>query len=802
MKTIRYYIMSLALALTAIGCSDDVTTEAPKANPGDEVKFGASLPGTRTAYGQESDNAFPIYWKNGDLIKVASPQCNVKNAEYKVTVSEDGQNYANSLDKTGAAGIQWGASETADFYSIYPSTDNSSLNISGTNVTATLNIASTQTAKKGSVTDAEGNVVLQPEDMGNVVMYAKTMAAPSGQTVDLHYVPFSTVIEFEINGPASGQAGAATDMTVQSLTLTAPTGISIAGNFDLDLTNAPAAFVENNTLAATNVTNGSNSIVMHLLDENNAYVTIGQNKKIKAKLCLVPQPYTSLEGWTISIDCNAGRFTKTIKEYTVEEGKSKNLKAGMVHKVQLPPLDYVGEWTYELANWITSLPDYRNIYLTEISLPGAWYAGTPLVSGWGADENENYQTTESIEDLWKAGVRAFAVETKTVTPERTGFISHTYYENPIGVAISGTQRNGGSKSVGTNSLYPDVSGTDDVSCIQSSTKKIETLIAEIANQVKNDEFAVLVLSYADGGTSGLRYVDYGAWLQLLYDAYNGLATDVKNKIFSGVVTPNTTINDVLGKLILKINIDKNIAMSGWVGNYSYSYANNLPALFSYNPFVSQMTESDFSVPCFSDLYWQEWSDSESTHRKYSQLQDDMNATGKFMWVFSSANRTDCTGNANKNGVVTLAQRQNVLTQMMNYSKKIYDASTHNVWFYFNCGGTSTINTGGTGNAAEFAQNMNDWLLTKINEKIDASPLGIVMFNRCTDATYSGPAVIKAIIEMNSKFYLKHAGTNGGNTGGSTSGGSESGGTGGGGSGSETTNTAQNNATWSSGGNAF
>ena len=61
--------------------------------------------------------------------------------------------------------------------------------------------------------------------------------------------------------------------------------------------------------------------------------------------------------------------------------------------------------------------------------------------------------------------------------------------------------------------------------------------------------------------------------------------------------------------------------------------------------------------------------------------------------------------------------------------------------------------------------MNKWLLNQINAKKDASPLGIVMFNQCTSDTYNGPAIIKAIIEMNSKFYLKHAGTSGGSTGG-------------------------------------
>lgn len=64
--------------------------------------------------------------------------------------------------------------------------------------------------------------------------------------------------------------------------------------------------------------------------------------------------------------------------------------------------------------------------------------------------------------------------------------------------------------------------------------------------------------------------------------------------------------------------------------------------------------------------------------------------------------------------------------------------------------------------------MNAWLLNTITGKTDASPFGIVMFNQCTgdNATYHGTDIIKAIIEMNSKFYLKHAGdsSTGGDTG--------------------------------------
>ena len=151
-------------------------------------------------------------------------------------------------------------------------------------------------------------------------------------------------------------------------------------------------------------------------------------------------------------------------------------------------------------------------------------------------------------------------------------------------------------------------------------------------------------------------------------------------------------------------------------------------------------------------------------------------------MISTANRTQ----TDKNGasdLPTYSHRKTALGSMMSFSKTVYDKSYHNVWFYFNCGGTeATKADGGTVSPIAFATEMNGWLLDllqiKIGDKVnsngvlapDPSPLGIVMFNQCTSDTYNGPAIIKAIIEMNSKFYLKHAGTSGGSTGGSTTGG--------------------------------
>lgn len=749
MKSRNILIASFAALFLASSCSDvNEPDEIVKANPGDEVVFGAALPATKTVYGEETSTGFPIYWVNGDKVRVASPQCmsGRNTAEYQVAVESATQNYATSLTKTEDTGVQWGDAATADFYSIYPASASTKLEVSGEGVTTTLHVDATQFA---STTDKGTSYYAQPAEMGNVVMYAKTAGVESGKTVELHYTPFSTVLEFEINAPSEPVAGKQTEITIQSLTLTAPTGTTIAGDFGFNF-DGPSI-----TPASTG---GSNAITMHFLN-NNQYTTVLSTTKttLKAKMCLMPvSGVESISGWTIAVNTSAGTFSKTIKDSDLT-GKNTALAPGKVHKIKLPTLNYASqEWIYNTANWITSLPDYTNIYLSEISLPGAWYAGS----------TESYQATNDIATLWNAGVRAFAVETRTTSTG--GYIVDRAQTTPNGIALSGSQSNStATYSAGTNSL--GTGSTSDAKVSYGGTS-IATIITNIANQVKSDEFGVLVLSYADGGNSAHRPVDYGAWLQLLYDAYNGLTTNVKEKIYQGQVTANTTVNSVLGKLILKINVDENIAMSGSVSSTSFAYANNLPALFSYNPFLQQMEGADYTHPYYSNLSWRDWGDG-TNYRTYDMVANltgisESAAASKFIWVFSSANRTHTDNPTTTIDIPTYSDRQTALGKMMEFSKKVYERSNHNVWFYFNCGGTqATSSTSGSVSPTDFASTMNSWLLETINAKTDASPLGIVMFNQCTNADYNGPAIVKAIIEMNSKFYLKHAGTSGGSTGG-------------------------------------
>lgn len=728
MKLYKYIILSSVLMI-ACACVEE-TFDPVKPQVGSNVQFGLSLDKgveTRTIYGGETSTGFPIYWVEGDKVLIASPQCADGNnsAEYLVelpTVDESGNPvlpyYAEDLTPTGESGVQWGNSEKADFYSIYPSVG-STLKVTGNTVSATLQVAATQHA---TTTETNGIYYAQPKEMGNVMMYAYTPQATNGTTVDLKYKPFSTVIEFTLNAPTD--AASATEVgniTVQALTLTAPTGTNIAGSFNF---NFPTS--EEGSVPTIESTTGSNEIVLHFLEDNEYKTVLTQNKTLKAKVCIMPiANVASMAGWKVTITTSAGTFTKTIADGT---GINTALKPGMVHKIVLPTLKYGSkEWEYTLDNWIPTLPDYTNIYLTELSLPGAWYAGSP----------EEYQATDNITTLWNAGVRAFAVECRSLSENEGWFLQPNYV--PKDICISGT----GQSPIGTGDAYTSKSSTVTISAL--ITNILNALSASNTKYPDSPEYAVLILSYADGGDSGHRDVDHQFFMKGIAQTLNGLSDAQKAMIYSSPITANTTVNDVLGKLIIKINVDKAIP----IGEYTSSNA-----LISYNPFYNQ--DSNTSGPYFSDLYWSSWSDSYKTYTT---------TIGDYSWCFSSANRTQVDSGTDGT-IPTYAARQGALKSMMDHSKNIYDASTHNVWFYFNCGGTqATSSTSSSPSPTTFATTMNEWLLTTIKGKTDPSPLGIVIFNQCTgdNNTYHGADIINEIIEMNSKFYLKHAGDNTGAT---------------------------------------
>lgn len=740
MKRIYNYILISALVFIAVGCiNEGLEPDTPSAGNGNDVQFGLSFDEleTRTIYGSETSTGFPIYWSQGDKVLVGSPQCAVKSAEYEVT-PVSGQSYADAMNKTGDGGVQWGSTD-ADFYSVYPSANASWSSMAEDNVTAKLNIASEQSANYV----LSDNVYIAA-DMQNVIMYAQTDNVTNGSTVNLKYKPYSTILEFELNigkivddqGNETSKYGSA---KIMSLTLTAPEGTAITGDFSLKFNGS-----DDPTISATG--NNGNSIKMDfttqpMLDET--------NKTLKVKLAMIPISGVKINGWTFTveyIDGNSTVATTKTKTLTID----KELKPGMIHKLKMPIFPtQEAAWDPEMGEWITTLYDYKNIYITELSLPGAWYAGAPTGDG--------YQATNSFATLWNEGVRAFAVECRSAT-------SSMFNSTTSRVVISGTGSNSTGLTGGGRYYY---GGTRISTVIKSIADQVASAVTKDASgTIIDGEFAVLVLSYADGGTGGHRDQDHAYFI-------NGIKSEIDeagvSNIYTGPVTANTTVYDVLGKLIIKVNVDDNLTQS--------SYAGDMNALLSYNPFMQQLpadtivnedgTETsavDYTKIRFSKMYWKTWADTYKTFATSNP--------SDFLWCFSSANRTQANTGTNTT-IPTYAQRQTALRGMMENSKELTETKKHNVWFYFNAGGTQTTSmTDDETSATDFATTMNKWLYDLVKLKAnggidtngvygtagayvesDPSPLGIVMFNQCTSDTYYGPAIIEEIVHMNNKFKL-------------------------------------------------
>lgn len=762
MKRIHNYILLSVLAFVAVGCiEEEFINDIPSSESGNEVKFGLSLgsPQTKTVYGavdttykdNKIDKVFyPIYWVEGDKVQIFSPQCPLdrRNAEYKVELPLDANgnllpqpNYAKDLTPTGEYGVQWGNTAKANFYSVYPSSG-ASWSYESNVTTAKLNIASSQEANL-----TLDNGVYGAADMSNVIMYAEKLDVPNGDEVLLNYKPYSTILEIDLGiaqikddqGNNTGKYGT---VKIESITLTAPQKTNITGDFTLAFNGGTP------TIAAA----GNNGNVITMTFKAQPMLS-ESNQTLKAQMALIPlSGITSLKDWEISVKVYEGTATSDTT-YTKTLTATSELTAGKIHKIKLPRFTSTTAWEPDLDKWITQLKDYKNIYLTELSVPGAWYAGGKIYTASG-EVSKNYQSTNDISVLWNAGVRGFAVECRSSSTLQWGGYK------PSSVVVSGTQSNGALGSYVTG-------GTKIRTVIKSVADAVANTVTT-TNGIKDGEYAILVLSYADGGNDGHRDEDHAYFI-------NGIKTEIKESgatnIYSSAITPSTTISDVIGQLIIMVNVDYELTKD--------SYDGSMNALLTYVPHVDHLvkhmaegeTSVDYSKIRFSPMYWQTWVDSYKTSPLITPT-----STENMYLCFASANRTQLNTGTDKS-IPTYAQRQSALRSMIVSSHEISENSAHNVLFFFNAGGTQTTSqTDGTTDATAFASTMNPWLLEVIKLKAnggtdtngyysgtagtrveaDASSLGLVFFNQCTNATYNGPEIIKEIIMMNDKVKLQRA----------------------------------------------
>lgn len=708
MKTKKYFIIPF-LALLACSCQDEEQVVV-QPTPGEDVKFGAGLEqnASRTIYGPENDNGFPIYWVDGDEVIVSSPDCaengGIGSATYKVHVESETQAYATSLDKTGEIGVRWGNNELGSFYSIYP-VSSSHTKLASDYKTVTLTMPAQQ--DNNIVTEEDARIIRS--DMRSCFMYAAEGGVKSGETVNLKYKPLSTALRFTLRGPQTGDP-----VTINYVRIYAPAGTYISGTYNVDLSTAT-----DEKLPTMKIVDGlgRNYVTMNAADASTgAYLTLAQGEEIEMNAFLLIADNTVMtDEWYIEIGTSSG---KSYKKYldTSASDDNRTLVPGKVHRLSeaLPPLAS-DEW--DASNWMANLQ--RNVYLSEISIPGAWYS-----------MHADYQPeTNNIKTLYDRGVRAFHLDTRWRGTTRT-VVFDTYLDEVQDLGVIDTDNHSFNER--------GVLGGDKY--LTMSAPSFEKTLEDVVLYIQPDEYMVVMCTFAQGsgnyvcGTNpdGTNQV----WIHKISEICN--KDQFKDKVIeASQLNENSTVADVLGRVIVMVNTYTETPVSG-----------------------SKCFFMDIPISQNQDRF-----EGDNYYKEYLKYNNDTQSGIQVYGTHAQQTAYDSDGpsGGNKNDYIpTISQRKNMAEKILNWSKANYSSQSngaHNIWIYLGMGGY-VYERGGDDYITIRDELSNNFIGTKVQEMYDNNsfyPIGIVLMNDVTAShttDNNGNAVMplcQSILEMNNRY---------------------------------------------------
>ena len=797
----------------------------PEPTPGEEVRFSANVVGdsqTKTLYGADQPDSIMVKWVNGDLISVYGKTGGNQVAEYKVVATtnptntpnvDNGQVYADDLQKTAVSGVQWGDEETANFMAIYPSTGASfpSENQIKTTISATQNYVFPSGYHEGVLrgVDAGGaNVSIDlwegthfgsnatNPSMQNAIMFARTENVANGSTVDLHFKPFATVLKFRFMGFNSSLSDPT--IYVQNITVTAPDGTNISGDFTLTISGS----AKDATANAVASGNNTNSITLNTILPGGGFIPLKKHQAIDFNVFTIPLDNVKMGGdvtkkiadgkatysceypWKVEVKtAQHGTFTYNIipkvenlntLQAGTYEAQEFTLAKGEIHKVKIPQLTVMGTVDWDPTQWMKNIP--QPVYLSELSVPGAWYCmddGYQGSIGLQSDsktytrqkttDNDGnvtsyYATTtgsngidDGLEHMYFNGVRAFNIDCRTSKKDCDDDKNFSW----LGAEKAWSDDDFTSKS------YLACSGTEPAPKIGfSSTQILSAEGTYVSTAVKSlvalaqanpKEYIVIVITYAEKpftnssaafGTINPTFIS-SQLAAVLNDSsinpylYKNITSDTT---IEDVLTPDPTTG-IVSNVIVKINHSNKDFYSGT----TFDMPSGIMASYA------GMTMSGYGLDNAPVVSLSEFATAQSVDIYNGKT---IPAGGKGMkYYYHQAQKTEASETAVGTSNPSIFDRMQAIESIINTATQIYDNSTHNALFQLGIGGS--VND----SPSTLAQTINPKVRTLIENKLNSSPspVGFVLMNMATDATYGLP-LVKDLIEMNGKFYLKREGS--------------------------------------------
>lgn len=750
MKKNIFLIAGIALTAMLSGCADENLDNIVK-NPvksGEEIMFGSKLsgdadvieskPGTRTVYGDRTTTGVPVYWEDdgSDEIAIFCDQASQPASHlvhYKITPDETDHATAATVAKVNPseAGLQWGDLDTEHrFYAFYPASAVKGSAEEDQTGKITANIPVTQQVQEWRIVEKGANGAIDGKktyfglpNMDYAYMYAYNAVTPSdvkdGQFIDLQFHNLVTVLDITVQGPSSGTA-TITNINVDAIDGTTPI---LTGDFTCNIRNASAgekAVATCEPVGDFNEERGRISIPCYD-NKNKQFIQLGPNELLNVKAYIIPQDLeNTVKQRTLRVTVsllNGAPCRKTLQTADVTPHK--------INRVILPPLT-IGGTNY----WMSSLdPD---IYVSELSIPGSKFS--VLTSDNGA--NRVYQNA-TIQKQFEDGVRAFIFQTSTIGHQNWGFKYDGFY-----VVCENKDR--------------------QVMKLSEAINQIASYLDECDKEGKTNEFAFVMLTYSSGDTPLLEDNEQ-YWIEKLRDEVNSIAGDAANRIYTGEITPETTIDDVKGKIILKANYNS----QNMISNYGSATA---PIMFTY--WGSAYGPKIYDGSYYQDIYG-------GMPMDWGKPMWYENSDAKLRWYYQEVTSVGTGQEA------TREEKETFIKNLFTKSVDLYHNDTsHKTWFMNDLGGYYSdnvdINGRGTGIQA-LAIDMNQMGVDELQKREENAGLGIIFMNfadkqALSGAEYKSDWLIQTLIDNNFKFALRKKG-------------------------SSTTPSSKYNATYSNGGNA-
>lgn len=697
-----------------------------------------SKPGTRTVYGDRTTTGVPVYWEDdgSDEIAIFCDQASQPASHlvhYKITPDETDHATAATVAKVNPseAGLQWGDLDTEHrFYAFYPASAVKGSAEEDQTGKITANIPVTQQVQEWRIVEKGANGAIDGKktyfglpNMDYAYMYAYNAVTPSdvkdGQFIDLQFHNLVTVLDITVQGPSSGTA-TITNINVDAIDGTTPI---LTGDFTCNIRNASAgekAVATCEPVGDFNEERGRISIPCYD-NKNKQFIQLGPNELLNVKAYIIPQDLeNTVKQRTLRVTVsllNGAPCRKTLQTADVTPHK--------INRVILPPLT-IGGTNY----WMSSLdPD---IYVSELSIPGSKFS--VLTSDNGA--NRVYQNA-TIQKQFEDGVRAFIFQTSTIGHQNWGFKYDGFY-----VVCENKDR--------------------QVMKLSEAINQIASYLDECDKEGKTNEFAFVMLTYSSGDTPLLEDNEQ-YWIEKLRDEVNSIAGDAANRIYTGEITPETTIDDVKGKIILKANYNS----QNMISNYGSATA---PIMFTY--WGSAYGPKIYDGSYYQDIYG-------GMPMDWGKPMWYENSDAKLRWYYQEVTSVGTGQEA------TREEKETFIKNLFTKSVDLYHNDTsHKTWFMNDLGGYYSdnvdINGRGTGIQA-LAIDMNQMGVDELQKREENAGLGIIFMNfadkqALSGAEYKSDWLIQTLIDNNFKFALRKKG-------------------------SSTTPSSKYNATYSNGGNA-